>query len=26
VRRYDGAIVARFNIGAHVERISTEEM
>jgi IclR family pca regulon transcriptional regulator len=26
VRRYDGAIVAAINIGAHVDRISTEEM
>ena len=25
-RRYDGAIVAAINIGAHVDRISTEEM
>jgi IclR family pca regulon transcriptional regulator len=26
VRRYDGTIVAAINIGAHVDRISTEEM
>jgi IclR family pca regulon transcriptional regulator len=26
VRRHDGAIVAAINIGAHVDRISTEEM
>jgi IclR family transcriptional regulator, pca regulon regulatory protein len=26
VRRYDGAMVAAINIGAHVDRISTEEM
>jgi len=26
VKRYDGAIVAAINIGAHVDRISTEEM
>lgn len=26
VRRYDGAIVAAINIGAHVDRISTEDM
>jgi IclR family pca regulon transcriptional regulator len=26
VRRYDGAIVAAINIGAHVDRISTDEM
>ena len=26
VRRYDGAIVAAINIGAHVDRVSTEEM
>jgi IclR family pca regulon transcriptional regulator len=26
VRRYDGAIVAAINIGAHVDHISTEEM
>ncbi|MBV8848947.1 MAG: helix-turn-helix domain-containing protein [Methylobacteriaceae bacterium] len=26
VQRYDGAIVAAINIGAHVDRISTEEM
>jgi IclR family pca regulon transcriptional regulator len=26
VHRYDGAIVAAINIGAHVDRISTEEM
>src|SRR5262249_799147 len=26
VRRYDGAIVAAINIGAHIDRISTEEM
>jgi IclR family pca regulon transcriptional regulator len=26
VRRYDGVIVAAINIGAHVDRISTEEM
>ena len=26
VRRYDGTIVAAVNIGAHVDRISTEEM
>jgi IclR family pca regulon transcriptional regulator len=26
VRRYDGAIVAAINIGAHVDRLSTEEM
>jgi IclR family pca regulon transcriptional regulator len=26
VRRYDGAIVAAVNIGAHVDRISTDEM
>ena len=26
VRRFDGAIVAAINIGAHVDRISTEEM
>lgn len=26
VKRYDGAIVAAINIGAHVDRVSTEEM
>jgi IclR family transcriptional regulator, pca regulon regulatory protein len=26
VRRYDGTIVAAINIGAHVDRVSTEEM
>jgi IclR family transcriptional regulator, pca regulon regulatory protein len=26
VKRYDGAIVAAINIGAHVDRISTDEM
>jgi IclR family transcriptional regulator, pca regulon regulatory protein len=26
VKRYDGAVVAAINIGAHVDRISTEEM
>jgi len=26
VKRYDGAIVAAINIGAHVDRISTEDM
>jgi IclR family transcriptional regulator, pca regulon regulatory protein len=26
VRRYDGVIVAAINIGAHVDRVSTEEM
>jgi IclR family pca regulon transcriptional regulator len=26
VRRYDGSIVAAINIGAHVDRVSTEEM
>ncbi len=26
VQRYDGAIVAAINIGAHVDRVSTEEM
>ena len=26
VRRYDGVIVGAINIGAHVDRISTEEM
>jgi IclR family pca regulon transcriptional regulator len=26
VRRYDGAIVAAVNIGAHVDRVSTQEM
>jgi IclR family pca regulon transcriptional regulator len=26
VRRYDGAIVGAINIGAHVDRISTQEM
>jgi IclR family pca regulon transcriptional regulator len=26
VQRYDGTIVAAINIGAHVDRISTEEM
>ena len=26
VKRYDGTIVAAINIGAHVDRISTEEM
>lgn len=26
VRRYDGAIVAAINIGAHVDRVSTEQM
>jgi IclR family transcriptional regulator, pca regulon regulatory protein len=26
VRRYDGAIVAAINIGAHVDRVSTDEM
>lgn len=26
VRRYDGAIVAAINMGAHVDRVSTEEM
>ena len=26
VRRYDGAVVAAINMGAHVDRVSTEEM
>lgn len=26
VKRYDGAVVAAINIGAHVDRVSTEEM
>jgi IclR family pca regulon transcriptional regulator len=26
VQRYDGTIVAAINIGAHVDRVSTEEM
>jgi IclR family pca regulon transcriptional regulator len=26
VRRYDGTIIAAINMGAHVDRISTEEM
>ncbi len=26
IRRYDGSIVAAANIGAHVDRITTEEM
>jgi IclR family pca regulon transcriptional regulator len=26
VKRYDGTIAAAINIGAHVDRISTEEM
>ena len=26
VRRYDGTIVAAINMGAHVDRVSTDEM
>ncbi|MGC1530045.1 MAG: IclR family transcriptional regulator C-terminal domain-containing protein, partial [Bradyrhizobium sp.] len=26
VKRYDGIVVAAINIGAHVDRISTDEM
>jgi IclR family pca regulon transcriptional regulator len=26
IRRYDGAIVAAINMGAHVDRVSTGEM
>ena len=26
VRRYDGAIIAAINMGAHVDRVSTDEM
>jgi IclR family pca regulon transcriptional regulator len=26
VRRYDGAVIAAINMGAHVDRVSTDEM